>query len=121
MSGSPSAIERQDADDPNRLAGRCRSELQAPPLDSVLTVCLIDQYLDRRPVPRRQLQLVEVAASLIAAKFGEVCPSEVQVFVYITVHTYTRDELIEMEIWILAALELRISTSTAAHCLELVG
>ena len=40
MSGSPAAIERQDADDPNRLAGRCRSELQAPSLDSVL--CLID-------------------------------------------------------------------------------
>ena len=52
MSGSPAATERQDADDPNRLTGRCRSELQAPPLDSVLTVCLIDQYLDRRPVPQ---------------------------------------------------------------------
>ena len=113
MSGSPSAIERQDADDPNRLPGRCRSELQAAPLDSVLTVCLIDQHLDRCPVPRRQLQLVEVAASLIAAKFEEICPSDVQVFVYITSDAYTRDEL--------TALELRISMSTAAHFLELVG
>ena len=89
---------------------------QAPPLDSVLTVCLIDQYLDRRPVPRRHLQLVEVAASLIAAKFEEI-PSKVQVFVYITADAY----LIQKEIWILAPLELRISTSTAAHFLELVG
>ena len=51
MSGSPAAIERQGADDPNRFAGRCRTE-QAPHLDSVLTVYLIDQFLDRRPVPR---------------------------------------------------------------------
>ena len=119
MSGSPAAIERQGADDPNRLAGRCRSE-QAPPLDSVLTVYLIDQFLDRRPVPRRHLQLVEVAANLIAAKFEEI-PSEVQVFVYIKADAHTRDELIEMEVWILAALELRISTSMASHFLELVG
>ena len=44
-----------------------------------------------------------------------------EVFVYITVDAYTRDELIEMEIWILAALAFRISTYTAAHFLELVG
>ena len=106
MSASPAAIERQDADDPNRLAGRCRSKLQGPHLDSVLTVCLIDQYLDRRPVPRRHLQLVEVAARLITAKFEEICPSEVQVFVYITTDAYTRDELPP---WM------------AAHFLELVG
>ena len=47
--------------DPVRLAGRCRGELQAPPLDSVRTVCLINQYFDCRPVPKRQLQLVITA------------------------------------------------------------
>ena len=31
MSASTAAMERQDADDPNLLAGRCRSELKAPP------------------------------------------------------------------------------------------
>ena len=76
MSGSPAAIERQGADDPNRLAGRCRSE-QSPPLDSVLTVYLRCRFsCTSRPT------------------------------------AYTRDELIEMEVRILAALELRISTST---------
>lgn len=91
------------------------------PLTLFLTVRLIDQYLDRRPVPRRQLQLVGVAAMLIAAKFEEICPPEVQDFVYITADAYTRDELIEMEIRMLAALEFRISTPTAAHFLERVG
>ena len=57
---------------------------------------LIDQYLDRRPVPRRLLQLVGVAAMWIAAKFEEICPPEVQDFVYFTAGAYTRDELIEM-------------------------
>ena len=64
--------------------------------------------------------MVEVAANFIAAKFEEI-PSEVQVFVYITANAYTRDELIEIEVWIHAALELRISTSTASYFLELVG
>ena len=61
-------------------------------------MCLIDQYLDRRPVPQKQLQLVEVAASCIVATFGEICPSEVLVFVYIMADAYTRDELIELRI-----------------------
>ena len=57
----------------------------------------------------------------IAAKFDDICPSEVQDFVHITADAYTRNELIEMEVCILAALEFRIPTSTAAHFLELVG
>eukprot|EP00450_Noctiluca_scintillans_P010478 CAMPEP_0194505174 /NCGR_PEP_ID=MMETSP0253-20130528/31193_1 /TAXON_ID=2966 /ORGANISM="Noctiluca scintillans" /LENGTH=509 /DNA_ID=CAMNT_0039347673 /DNA_START=56 /DNA_END=1585 /DNA_ORIENTATION=- len=85
-----------------------------------LTVRLIDQYLDRRPVPRKQLQLVGVSAMLIAAKFEEICPPALQDFVYITADAYTSDDLIEMEIRILAALEFRISTPTAAHFLERV-
>ena len=40
---------------------------------------------------------------------------------YITADAYTRDELVEMEIWMLAALEFRIPTPTAAHFLERVG
>ena len=82
---------------------------------------MIDKYLNRRPVPRRQWKLVGIAAMLIAWYFEGICPSKVQIFVYITTKVYTRDEFIEVEVWILAALELRISTSTAAHFLKLVG
>ena len=65
LQGNRSAhVQPQLNSDRVRLAGRCRSELQAPPFDSVLTVCLINQHLDCRPVPNRQLQLVEVAAML---------------------------------------------------------
>ena len=57
---------------------------------------------------------------LIASDFEGICPSEMQVFVYITADAYTRNELIDWRNWILTALELRISTSTAAHFLKLV-
>ena len=40
---------------------------------------------------------------------------------YITADTYTNDELLEMEIRILASLKFRISTPTSAHFLERVG
>ena len=65
------------------------------PLDSVL------YGVADRPVPRsppchtKQWQLVSVAAMLIASKFEEICPPEVQDFVYFTSGAYTRDELIE--------------------------
>ena len=62
-----------------------------------------------------------MAAICIAAKFEETCPSEAQVFLYITADAYTRNGLIEMEVSRLAARELHISTSTAAHFLKLVG
>ena len=70
--------QRQDACNSDRLTRRRRSELQ---------VRRIAHFLDCRPVPRRQSQLVRVVA----------------IFVYISADAYTRDELIELENWILAA------------------
>ena len=73
---------------PDRLAG-----------DVAANSCvLIDQYLVRRRVPRRQLQPGSVAAMLIASDFEGICPSEVHVFVYNTADAYTRDELIKWRI-----------------------
>jgi len=86
-----------------------------------LTVRLLDQYLELRPVPRKQLQLVGVTAMFVASKFEELFPPSVQDLVYITADAFTQDELISMEIQFLSALEFRVSTPTAAHFFDRVA
>lgn len=46
---------------------------------------------------RKNLQLVGVAALLIASKYEELYPPEVQDFVYITDNTYTKNQILLME------------------------
>lgn len=66
------------------------------------------------------MQLVGLTALFIASKFEEVAPPEVTDFVYIAADAYTKEDLIEMEIRILSALEFRVAIPTAAHFLERV-
>lgn len=83
-----------------------------------LAISLLDRYLECRITPRRQLQLVGVTALLIAAKFEEIYPPQINDFVYVTDKAYTRDDVIKMEATILGALEFSICRPTAAHFLE---
>ena len=48
---------------------RINVKMRAILIDWLVEVRLIDQYIVRRPVSRRQLQLVSLATMLIAAKF----------------------------------------------------
>jgi G2/mitotic-specific cyclin-B, other len=77
-----------------------------------LTVNLIDRYLERKPVIRQKLQLVGVTAMLLASKYEEIFAPEVRDFVYITDKAYTREQILEMEAWMLRVLEFRISVPT---------
>lgn len=83
-----------------------------------LTVNLIDRYLDKRQPTRKQLQLVGVAAMLIAAKFEEIYPPEVRDFVYITDNAYTKDDILKMEMRILTTLNFVLCCPTIANFLD---
>lgn len=56
-----------------------------------LTVNLIDRYLSHFKVQKNQVQLVGVAALLIATKYEEIYPPTVKDFIYLTDDTYTRE------------------------------
>lgn len=62
-----------------------------------LTISLLDRYLERSNVARRQLQLVGVTAMLLASKYEEMYPPELGDFVYISDNTYTREQILQME------------------------
>jgi len=90
---------------------RCRPE------SLYLTINLIDRYLSLVTVARNRLQLVGVAAMLIATKFEEITPPEIGDFVYITDNAYTKEQVLQMECTMLTTLSFQIVVPTAAHFL----
>ena len=55
-----------------------------------LTINLIDRYFSIFNVMKSDVQLVGVAALLIATKYEEIYPPTVKDFLYLTDHTYTK-------------------------------
>lgn len=63
-----------------------------------LTVSIIDRFLQAdKTTSRRNLQLVGVTAMFIASKYEEMYPPVLKDFVYITDDTYTVDQIIATE------------------------
>jgi len=83
-----------------------------------LTINIIDRYLDHAQVTRQKLQLVGVTAMLIACKYEEIYSPEINDFVYVTDNAYTREEILETEGKILAALKFNITTPSSYIFLE---
>jgi hypothetical protein len=83
-----------------------------------LTVNLIDRSLDQRQTMRQKLQLVGVAAMLLASKFEEINPPEISDLIYITDNAYTKEDILQMEVVILTDLKFNICVPTAAHFME---
>ena len=76
-------------------------------------VAFVDRVLSVRRVERPRLQLVGVAATLVAAKYEEIYAPSPDEFVYITDGTYTRAEVLAAETDVLAALDFDLSAPTA--------
>mmetsp|Transcript_32361 Transcript_32361/g.58774 ORF Transcript_32361/g.58774 Transcript_32361/m.58774 type:complete len:472 (-) Transcript_32361:146-1561(-) len=83
-----------------------------------LAISIVDRFLEVRVTARRYLQLVGVTALLIAAKFEELYPPQISDFVYVTDKTYTKEEVIKMEVLMLSALDFNVCRPTAVHFLE---
>ena len=77
-----------------------------------MTVYIIDRYLQGKQVRRSKLQLVGVAALLVAAKYEEIYPPELRDLVYITDRAYNKQEILEMESDIVNTLEYKFTVPT---------
>ncbi|KAG8093019.1 hypothetical protein GUJ93_ZPchr0012g22137 [Zizania palustris] len=77
-----------------------------------LAISYLDRFLSAYPLRRNKLQLLGVAAMLIAAKYEEISPPHVEDFCYITDNTYTRQEVVNMESDILKLLKFEIGSPT---------
>lgn len=77
-----------------------------------LTVSIVDRFLSRCQVTRSKLQLVGCVAMLLASKFEEIYPPEVQDFVYIADSAYSREEILQMEGTVIRTLRWDMSVAT---------
>lgn len=78
-----------------------------------LAINYVDRYLSLARIEKSQLQLVGVAAMLIASKYEEIYPPQVDEFVYISDNTYTRDQIFLMETQVLVALDFQLTVASA--------
>nr|XP_007958332.2 cyclin-A1 isoform X1 [Chlorocebus sabaeus] len=77
-----------------------------------LAVNFLDRFLSCMSVLRGKLQLVGTAAILVASKYEEIYPPEVDEFVYITDDTYTKRQLLKMEHLLLKVLAFDLTVPT---------
>lgn len=64
------------------------------------------------------MQLVGIAALLIATKYEEIYPPTVKEFIYLTDDTFTRKEVLEMERKILFNIDFGITETSSYRFLE---
>ena len=83
-----------------------------------LAVNLIDRYLEKAKISRQKLQLVGVAAMLIAAKYEEIYPPEIKEFEYVTDRAYSKPEILDMEGKILSTLNFHLTINSQLLFLE---
>ncbi len=77
-----------------------------------LSVTIMDKYLEKKVIPRSQLQLVGIASILIAAKYEEIYAPAVKDLVFVSARAYTREDILAMECTILKALKFEITMPT---------
>ncbi|KAL1462795.1 hypothetical protein WDU94_014602 [Cyamophila willieti] len=85
-----------------------------------LTIDYIDRYLSTNVniVPKQQLQLIGVAALMIAAKVEEIYPPKVSDYAYVTDGACSSQDILSTEMNILAVLEWNITPVTAHYWLN---
>lgn len=62
-----------------------------------ITMNLIDRFLSLHEIDKASVQLLGVAALLIATKYEEIYPPNVKDFIYITKNAYTSEMILDME------------------------
>ncbi|XP_044976598.1 cyclin-B1-5-like [Hordeum vulgare subsp. vulgare] len=77
-----------------------------------LTMYAIDRFLSLQAVPRRELQLVGMAAMLIACKYEEIWAPEVNDFISIADNAYSRQQVLSMEKNMLNSMEWNLTVPT---------
>lgn len=77
-----------------------------------LAVNYLDRFLSCMSVLRGKLQLVGTAAIMLASKYEEIYPPDMDEFVYITDDTYTKKQLLRMEHLLLKVLAFDLTVPT---------
>nr|XP_056704041.1 G2/mitotic-specific cyclin-B1 [Euleptes europaea] len=83
-----------------------------------MTVGIIDRFLQNNKVTKKMLQLVGVTSMFIASKYEEMFPPEIGDFAFVTDHTYTNQQIRQMEMKILRSLDFNLGRPLPLHFLR---
>jgi cyclin B len=83
-----------------------------------VAVKILDRFLTKRSVSRNKLQLVGCASMFIAAKYEEICPPELREFVYVCDGAFTKDQVLEMEEYVVNTLMFQFTCPTPLYFLD---
>jgi cyclin B len=86
-----------------------------------LAVNLIDHYLSVEFTSRSKLQLLGVAALMIACKQEEILVPCISDLVFVTDNAYTKTEILEMEKLILKSLDFNIVSPSSLRFFEIIS
>ncbi|RLN48672.1 hypothetical protein BBJ29_007623, partial [Phytophthora kernoviae] len=92
-----------------------RFELEAQTL--YLTINYVDRYLAQAPVTPQRFQLVGVAALLIASKFEEIYPCDMDDLLYICERSYSKADLVDCERSMLNVFKFNLAVATSSSFL----
>ncbi|KAK1391568.1 Cyclin N-terminal domain-containing protein [Heracleum sosnowskyi] len=77
-----------------------------------LSVSYMDRYLSMNVLTRQRLQLLGISSMLIASKYEEITPPNVDDFCDITDNTYSKKEVVKMEADVLKSLKFEMGNPT---------
>ena len=83
-----------------------------------LTVNIIDRYFAKNNMSKREVQLVGVAAMLVAAKYEEIYPPLLKDFVFISDNSCSAAQILDMERKILFAMDFDMQLTSSFRFLE---
>lgn len=95
-----------------RLVNWCISintHLKLLPETLYITISIIDRFFQKFVVEKQhQVQLFASAATLIASKYEEIYPPNLEDIIYLTQNNYSKREILRAEIYILKLLEFEL-------------
>merc|ERR1719509_45023 len=89
------------------------TEYKLQPETFHLTISYVDRFMSVMSVQRSKLQLVGVTSMLIAAKVEEVYPPNISDLIYISDDSFSKKQILRMEMVLLKVLAFNLSIPTS--------
>ena len=83
-----------------------------------LSLNIFDRYLEKNKLSQNNLQLISCTSIFIASKYEEIYAPEINDFIFISKHTFSKEEILETEYEILKSLNFDLLTVSPYIFLE---